>query len=396
MRAPLLALPFLFGAGLASAQTPPPIVSCGGDFAAFRDAMEAEAVARGADPEVAARFFDGVRQDPETIAADRRQGVFTLPFTEFARRLISEARLTNGRALSDRHDAVFDRVEAEYGVPREVLLAFWAFETDYGAVQGDYNTVNSLMTLSHDCRRPGLFQPQVLAAVELSADGAIDPDTTTGAWAGEIGQVQMLPEDILENGTDGDGDGRVELKTSVPDALVSGGRMISSLGWRPDEPWLEEVSVPDDLDWSRAALDTRMPAAEWQAAGVSPRDGALDAPSLPAALILPQGKDGPAFLAYPNFDVFFEWNQSFTYVLTAAYFADRLDGAEIFDAGTPTPPLSDAQMRELQRKLDQRGHDVGEIDGILGAGTRAAVRAEQARLGLPADAWPTTDLLSRL
>lgn len=369
---------------------------CGGDFADFRAALEAEAVERGADPATAAAFFDGVRQDPATIAADRRQGVFTLPFVDFARRLISASRLDRGRALADRYDATFARIEAEYGVPRGVLLAFWAFETDYGAVQGDFNTVNSLVTLAHDCRRPELFRPQVFAALELYAGGALDPDTTTGAWAGEIGQVQMLPEDIIENGRDGDGDGRVDLKGSAEDALVSGAAMLADLGWRAGEPWLQEVDVPRKMDWSQAGLDGDRSARDWLALGVAPRSGDLMAPDLPAALILPQGRTGPAFLAYPNFDVFFEWNQSFTYVLTAAYFATRLEGAPVFDAGGAAPGLSGDEMRRLQERLAARGHDVGGIDGILGAGTRAAVRAEQRRLGMPADAWPTRALLNAL
>ncbi len=372
------------------------IVPCGGDFADFRGRMEAAAITRGADPATARSFFAGVRQDPATLAADRRQGVFTLPFTDFARRLISQNRLDRGQALAREYDAVFDRIEAEYGVPHGVLLAFWAFETDYGAVQGDFNTVNSLMTLSHDCRRPGLFQPQVMAALELYARGDLDPATTTGAWAGEIGMVQMLPEDILTNGVDGDGDGHVRLKTSAPDALMSGARMLRDLGWRPNEPWLEQVEVPADMDWTHARLDTRMTPSQWAEMGIRPRDGSFEAPNLPATLVLPQGKDGPAFLGYPNFGVFFEWNQSFTYVLTAAYFATRLEGAPVFEAGDPPPPLSTAEMKTLQRKLESRGHDVGEVDGILGAGTRSAVRAEQERLGLPADAWPTPALLDAL
>jgi lytic murein transglycosylase len=275
-------------------------------------------------------------------------------------------------------------------------LAFWAFETDYGAVQGDFNTVNALLTLSHDCRRPDLFRPQVFAAIELFENGDIDPARTTGAWAGEIGMVQMLPRDIIENGVDGDGDGHVYLKTSAPDALMSGGKMLSSLGWRPNEPWLQEVVMPAEFPWAETGLTTKRPVSEWARMGVRPRGGEFASTRLPASIILPQGRGGPAFVAYPNFDVYFEWNQSFVYVLTAAYFAARLDGAPVFDAGNPSPPLTEAQMKSLQTKLAARGHDVGKVDGILGAGTRAAVRAEQMRLGLPADAWPTTALLGAL
>ena len=207
--------------------------------------------------------------------------------------------------------------------------------------------------------------------------------------------VQMLPRDILENGTDGDGDGHVLLKTSVPDALMSGGKMLSSLGWRAGEPWIDEVIVPSDFDWSLSGIETVKPASEWAAMGISAHDGAL-ASTLPASLILPQGRKGPAFLAYPNFSVYFEWNQSFTYVLTAAYFATRLGGAPAYDAGTPDAGLDGDQMKQLQSKLQTRGYDVGDIDGILGARTRVAVQAEQKRLGLPADAWPTPALLTKL
>ncbi|NNF72743.1 MAG: lytic murein transglycosylase, partial [Rhodobacteraceae bacterium] len=211
-------------------------VACGGDFGGFVERMKAEARKLGHDRGVVDRFFASARRDPAVIRADRAQGIFQRPFTEFARRLISQNRVDNGRRNAQRYDAVFDRIEATWGVDRAVLLAFWAFETDYGAVQGDFNTVNALLTLSHDCRRPDLFRPQVFAAIELFENGDIDPARTTGAWAGEIGMVQMLPRDIIENGVDGDGDGHVYLKTSAPDALMSGGKMLSSLGWRPNEP----------------------------------------------------------------------------------------------------------------------------------------------------------------
>jgi len=378
-------------AGGAAAQAP-----CGSDFGRFVDGLEEEAVARGMAPDTVASFFEGVRRDESVIRADRRQGVFQLPFLDFSRRLISQARIDNGRRNAERHAAVFDRIERDFGVSRGILLSFWAFETDYGAVQGDFNTRNALVTLAHDCRRPELFRPQVFAAIELFAQGDFDPQRTTGAWAGEIGMVQMLPRDILENGVDGDGDGHVRLKTSAPDALMSGGKMLQSLGWRANEPWLQEITLPDGFDWSAAGLETTRSVAEWQSAGVRARDGSLGSAELPASVILPQGRKGPKFLAYPNFRVLFEWNRSFVYVATAAYFATRLEGAPIYDPGEPEPGLSAEQMKELQRRLSARGHDVGAVDGILGANTRAAVRDIQQELGMPADAWPTPALLDRL
>lgn len=336
------------------------------------------------------------RLDERVLAADRRQGVFQKDFIEFSRMLISEDRMGRGRQNAARLAGLFDRIEAEFGVPRWVLLAFWAFETDYGSFQGDFNTVNALVTLAHDCRRPELFRPQVLAAIELHERGGLDPATTTGAWAGEIGQVQMLPADILRNGRDGDGDGRVDLKGSEADALTSGAAMLRSLGWRAGEPWLQEVVVPEGLDWSITGLGRTRTVAEWEALGLRARAGTLGPGGLAASVLLPVGREGPAFLAYPNFDVFFEWNQSLTYVTTAAYFATRLAGAERYDASRYRPGLSGDEIVELQRRLIARGHDVGGADGILGERTRAAVQAEQRRLGLPADAWPTRELLSAL
>ncbi|WP_102107910.1 lytic murein transglycosylase [Oceaniglobus roseus] len=395
MRLPLL-LPALAAALLPLAAAAQTDVPCGGDFRGFIAGLKDEAIAAGHDPAKVDAFFAGVSQDQRTLKADNAQGVFQLPFIEFSRRVISQNRIDNGRANLKKYGAVFDRIAAEYGVSPGVLLAFWALETDYGAVQGDFNTVNSLVTLAHDCRRPDLFRPQVLAALTLFERGALDPRTTTGAWAGEIGMVQMLPEDILENGVDADGDGVVSLKTSVPDALTSGAAMLRSLGWRAGEPWLHEVTLPEGFDWAETGLNHRKTVAEWQAEGVTPRNGPLGDGGLTAAILLPQGRKGPAFLAYPNFDVFFEWNKSFVYVTTAAYFATRLEGAQVYAAGNPDPGLDGPQMLRLQEKLVAKGYDVGGIDGILGEKTREAVQTEQERLGLPADAWPTPALLDTL
>jgi lytic murein transglycosylase len=377
-------------ASTAQAQT------CGGDVGAFINGIKAEATALGIPASTADSFFQGAQIDPAVIRADRAQGVFQKDFLSFSRALISQNRIDNGRIYGQRHDSTFDEIERRFGIPRGVLLAFWAFETDYGQVQGSFNTRNALLTLAHDCRRPDLFRPQLVAAIELYRRGGMNPANTTGAWAGEIGQLQKLPREIVEKGLDGDGDGVVNLKDSSADALMTGANVLSSLGWRANEPWLQEITVPDDLDWGLTGLTNKASVSDWAARGVRARAGDLGADNLPAAVLLPMGRNGPAFLAYPNFDVYFDWNKSFVYVTTAAYFGTRLEGAAIYNAGNPSAALSGEQMQQLQQKLTARGHDVGGIDGILGAKTRDAVQAEQTQLGLPADAWPTPELLNQL
>ena len=374
--------------------TPAAAAPCGGDFGDFLNAMEAEAIATGIPADKAAEFFAGARPDPKVLKADRSQGVFRKTFLDFSQSLISKGRLSTARTKSESLNDIFTRAETDYGISRGILLAFWAFETDFGQVQGDFNTRNALLTLAHDCRRPELFQPQVLAAAQLHALDEFDLDTT-GAWAGEIGMVQMLPKDILERGVDGDGDGLILLKTSQADAILSGARMLQHHGWRAGEPWLAEVTLPEGFDWSLTGLDTQRATEDWSALGVTTRNGPL-VPGLAASILLPQGRNGPAFLTYPNYRVLFEWNKSFVYVTTAAYFATRIEGADPYAAGNPDPALSLDQMTALQEKLAALGHDVGKIDGILGAGTRSAVQKEQVRLGLPADGWPTRALLDAL
>ncbi len=361
----------------------------------FINGLKTEAREKGFSRQFTNKFFRSARVDPRVLKRDRAQGVFKMSFTEFAGRVISKNRMDNGKKNAKKYDATFDNARVTYGVDPAVILAFWALETDYGAVQGDFNTLDALVTLSYDCRRPDLFRPQIFAAMELTKNGDFNPIETTGAWAGEVGMVQMLPEDILKRGVDGDGDGQITLKTSAPDAIMTGAAMLQNLGWQAGQPWLVEVSVPKKLAWRETGLTTEKPVSEWERLGVKAR-GKMPKGDLMASVLLPQGRKGPAFLALPNYRVYFEWNQSFVYVTTAAYFATRLAGAPVFNKGNPDPALSDANMKSLQRKLQARGYDVGKIDGILGKRTRAAVQAEQIRLGLPADAWPTLKLLGKL
>jgi lytic murein transglycosylase len=369
---------------------------CGGDFRAWLARVRVQAQAAGlADGTVA--LLDAVRSDARVLARDRFQGVFGQDFRTFSGRMVNDYRLKAGRRHLARYADAFLAAERTIGVPAAPIAALWGLETDYGAVQGDFGTLDALATLAHDCRRPLLFRPQLLAALALVERGHLDAAGLRGAWAGELGQLQVLPADYLELGTDGDGDGRVDLHASKPDTIFTGARLLGHLGWRAGEPWLAEVRIPRDLPWERLGPESANPPDQWARWGVRAASGdELPGAGLPATLLLPQGRKGPAFLAYRNFGVFLRWNRSLVYATTAAYFATRLAGAPAADMGHPDPGLSPAQIADLQGRLAGRGYDLGPIDGKLGAKTREAVRLEQLRLGLPADAWPTPALLSAL
>lgn len=385
-----LMLAAIITASPASAQ------QCGGDFHAWLAGVKREAVASGVSNR-ALRVLSQVSRDARVISRDRAQGVFAQTFRQFSDRMVAQYRLTQGAKNLKKYARIFTAVERHYGVPGPVITAFWGLETDFGANQGDFSTLNALATLAHDCRRPALFRPQLIHALKIIDRGDLTPGQMVGAWAGELGQTQLLPSDYLGSGVDFDGNGRVDLRGSVPDVLATTGNFIASLGWRAGEPWLQEVSVPARLPWDQADLAIQHPRAQWAKWGVKARSGrALKADRLPASLILPMGRKGPAFLVYPNFRVYLEWNKSLVYSTTAAYFATRLAGAPKVSHGNPAAGLSLAQTKQLQKLLAARGYDVGKIDGIIGAGTRAAVKAVQLQLGLPADSWPTPDILARL
>jgi lytic murein transglycosylase len=393
----LLALPAAL-AVLFLATSPAPVLAqdCGGDFAAWKAVIAAEASAAG----VGSVGLDALAKasvDPKVLERDRAQGVFSQSFIEFSRRMINDYRLNNGAANLKKHADTFARAEREYGVPGAVITAFWALETDFGAVQGDFLTLNALVTLAHDCRRPELFRPQVVPLLALIDTGVLPADVR-GAWAGEIGQTQILPSDYLLRGVDGDGDGIVDLRRSVPDVIMTTGNKILSRGWKPGQPWIREVRVPDDMPWEETGRTNKLPLSQWSAWGVTERNGAPlgDGGGLAAGLVLPMGRKGPAFLTFDNYDVYLQWNQSAIYTLTAAHLAARFAGQPAYDPRDPEPGLSRDEMMALQTKLVALGHDVGGIDGILGTMTREAVRTEQKRLGLAIDGWPTRAMLAML
>jgi lytic murein transglycosylase len=369
-----------------------------GNFQRWLDDFKREAVAQGISQATLAAAAPRMTFDAATVGKDRGQGVFSQTFLQFSDRMVASYRLQQGGSLIHRHAAIFARIEQQYGVPAPVIVAFWGLETDFGANIGNLPTLRSVTTLAYDCRRPDLFRKELLNALRIIQRGDLRPDQMIGPWAGELGQFQFLPSHYYDYAVDFDGDGRRDLLRSTPDALASAANFLAGLGWQRGQPWLREARVPMSMPWEQADLAIQHPHSQWAKWGVTLSDGRpLPADSVPASLILPMGRLGPAFLAYPNFQAYLKWNQSLVYSTTAAYFATRLAGAPLVRRGNGSVQvLSAEQIRELQRQLTRLGYDVGEIDGKLGLATRAGVKAAQLKLGLPADSYPTPDLAERM
>ena len=366
------------------------------NFDSWLKGVAKEAAAKGVSQQAIQAGLANVRFNQSIVDKDRAQGVFSQNFLQFSDRMVEQYRVKQAPGKIRQNQSVFNAIEQKYGVPAEVIVSFWGLETDFGAVTGDGPTLTSLATLAYDCRRPELFREQLIAALKIIDRGDLTAAQMRGPWAGEMGQLQFLPSHYYDYGVDMDGSGRVDLIKSSADALGSAGNYLASIGWRRGEPWLQEVAVPNNFPWEMADLGIWLPRSEWVAAGVKARSGNLRNDGLEAALLLPMGKDGPAFLAYPNFLALLEWNSSLVYTTSAAYFATRIDGAPKVKRGGNINHLSAKEVMQLQKILSRKGYDVGKIDGIIGAKTRAAVKRVQLELGMPADSYPTRELLQRL
>jgi len=366
-------------------------------YDAWLAAFEREAMAQGISSRTIAAAAPALVYDQRIINIDRGQRVFTQTFLQFSDRMAAAYRIQRGQALIRTNNAVFARIEQQYGVPAPVIVSFWALESDFGANMGNYHSLSAIASLAYDCRRSDKFRAQLLDALRLIERGDLEPDEMIGSWAGELGQTQMMPSEYYRYAVDYDGDGRRDLIHSVPDVLASTANYLVGLGWRRGEPWLTEVRVPASLPWDQADLSVELPRSKWAAYGVTLVDGRpLPVDNLPASLLLPMGRFGPAFLVYRNFQVYLQWNNSLVYSTTAAYLATRIAGAPALHRGTPPPALAFNEVKTLQELLTRAGHDVGAIDGFLGLKTRQAVKAMQVKYGLPADSYPTAELLVRM
>ncbi len=393
-----LALALALISTAASAQNPGPCRR-GVGFPQFLAQLEQDAVKAGVSQRTIAEAQPYLVFDQGIVNRDRGQRVFGQLFTQFAGRMAADFRMQQGRQYIQRYAQAFARAEKEYGVPPAVIAAFWGLESDFGANMGNLPTLKSLVSLAYDCRRSERFQGETIAALKIIDRGDLSPAEMIGSWAGELGQTQFLPTHYVTYAVDYDGDGRRNLLRSGPDVIGSTANYIATgLKWKRGEPWLEEIRVPQNLPWEETDLSNKHPRSQWAKWGVTYPDGRpLPNDELAASVLLPMGRLGPAFLAYPNFAAYTEWNNSLIYSTTAGYLASRIAGAPpMRRPSQPVPQLSFNEIRELQQLLVRAGYDVGKVDGVLGLQSRVAVKAMQVKYGLPADAWPTAELLARM
>jgi len=370
-----------------------------GAFEPWLEAFKREAAAKGISQSAIAAASPYMVLDQRIINIDRGQRFFAQNFVEMSDKMIVGAgRLSSGVAQIKKNQALFAREEKEFGVPASVITAFWGLESDFGSGQGKDQAIKSLTTLAYDCRRSDMFRGHLFDALRLIERGDLRADEMIGSWAGELGQTQMMPSEYMAHAVDYDGDGRRNLIRSASDVIGSTGKYLVHLGWKRGEPWLQEVRVPANLPWKEADLSVQHPRSRWVGWGVSAASGKqLPNDSMPASVVLPVGRFGPAFLAYDNFQAYLQWNNSLNYSLTAAYYATRLDGAPpMTKSSGAIPKITFEEQREVQELLAKRGYDVGRVDGVLGLKTRVAIRDVQIKFNLPADGWPSPELLARL
>ncbi len=385
----------------ARAASVPRAASChnGASFDRFLAELKQQAVADGVSQRAIGEAAPYLVYDQGIVNRDRGQRVFGQVFTEFAGRMAAPYRMQQGQARIRTYAAAFARAEKEFGVPPAVIAAFWGLESDFGANMGTLPTLRSLVSLAYDCRRSERFTGETIAALKIIDRGDLTPEEMIGSWAGELGQTQFLPTHYFNYAVDYGG--HRNLLSSPEDVIGSTANYIANgLKWRRGEPWLHEVRItaPANFPWDQADLTIRLPRSKWAQLGVRYPDGRpLPEDDMPASLLLPMGRNGPAFLAYANFAAYTEWNNSLIYSTTAGYLATRIAGAPSMQRPTaPVAQLPFRELRELQQLLVRAGYDVGKVDGVMGQQSRSAVKAMQIKYGLPADSWPTAELLARL
>ena len=367
-------------------------------FAAWIASFEAQALQAGIRPDTVRNVLARAQWQPRVVELDRAQPEFTRTPWAYLDSAVSAQRVAQGRAKLAEHGPALQAASARYGVPAPVITAIWGMESNYGSNFGSFRTVDALATLAYEGRRRAWAQGELLAALRIIDQGDIAADRMIGSWAGAMGHTQFLPSVFLRHAVDADGDGHRDIWGSVPDVAASTAAFLAGEGWRRGEAWGAEVKLPAGFDYARTELSVRQSAAQWAAEGVQAMDGQA-LPALDAASVLaPAGARGPAFLVGHNFRTLLRYNNAVTYALGVAQLSQQIDGGLAIVAAWPRdlPALSREQVQALQTALNERGFDTGTPDGVIGPATRAGVRRYQQSEGLPADGYPTVELLARL
>lgn len=353
-------------------------------FDACLDRLQAPARAAGVSPDIYARLTRDLTPDMSVIEKLDYQPEFRLPIWDYLAGLVDEERVAEGKLLLERHAATLRQVQQRFGVDPATVVAVWGVESNFGQSFGKYPLLQALGTLSCHGRRQAFFQKEFFSALRILQAGHVAPDKLVGSWAGAFGHTQFMPTTFERLAVDFDGDGRRDLIDNTADALASTANFLDKAGWQSGQPWGFEVKLPAGFSLSGEGRRTKRPLSEWAARGLRRADGSvLPAGAGPAGLLAPAGPNGPAFLVFRNFDAIYSYNAAESYGLAIAHLSDRLRGGGPFVTPWPTddPGLSRAERRELQGLLILRGHDIGEVDGMLGERSRVAIRAEQQRLG---------------
>jgi lytic murein transglycosylase len=358
--------------------------------ASARDAGIDEATLRDA--------FDDVHYLPRVVELDQAQPEFTRTVWDYLDRAVTAQRVALGQEKLSQLRAEADAATARYGVPQSIVVAIWGVESNYGSNYGDIPTIDALATLGFEGRREAWARGQLIAALKILQKHDIDRTHMIGSWAGAMGQTQFLPSVFLAHAVDADGDGRRDIWGSMADVMASTANFLAHSGWRADQPWGAEVKLPQGFDAGRADSELRQTSAQWAAEGVQGMGGAPLPEFADGAILQPAGAQGPAFLVGPNFRAILRYNNSTSYALAVSLLAQRVAGGPGVQAPWPRDlvALTRSQLLALQTALNQRGFESGTPDGMMGPATREGIRRYQRSAGLPADGYPTLELLQRL
>src|SRR6056297_3269176 len=361
--------------------------------------FRSRAASAGIRRDVLDRAFRGVRYDPEVVAKDRNQSEFKREIWDYLDAAVSPKRVEDGQEALRRHRRVLERIEAHYGVEKEIVTAVWGMESTYGTRLGDLPLVQSLATLAYDGRRGAFFEKQLIAALQILQSRDVRPENMKGSWAGAMGHTQFIPTSYLAYAVDFTGDGRRDVWSDNPtDALASTAAYLKRFGWRKGQPWGVEVRLPRGFNAGAAQRDNRKMPSQWAAQGVVGIDGRPVPDYGRAAILLPAGTQGAAFMIFDNFRVIERYNNADAYVIGVGHLSDRIKGGPEIQASWPRgyAPLSFDERKEMQRRLKAKGFALEKIDGIIGPNTTNAIRAYQQSVGMAPDGFPSQDVLKRL